>query len=316
MTDFSPHPRHVRLAARLIEAAAAADWPEGHHITEEEAARLLEVSRTPARAVLKLLAQKGVLEASPRRGFSLRRAGGALAGTVLPVAEPADAQLRAALIRDRLAGRIGVVQAQAELARRYAVGLPTLQRVLSRMEEEGLVSHEGWQWSFAPTLETRQSREDSYQLRLILEPAALLLPGLVVDKELLTSLVAEHDAFLRDDDRKAWDEMRIFDLDARFHEALSGFNANPFIRTIVRQQNALRRFLEVGSYGDRPRVYAWCGEHQAIMRALLAGNAKRASTLLGKHLANAAAAARAAIPAKPRRAARALRIKASTRHPR
>ncbi|MGI4941614.1 MAG: FCD domain-containing protein [Janthinobacterium lividum] len=288
ITFGPPHPRHARLAQRLIEAATVEGWPVGYRLTEEDCAHILEVSRTPARAALRLLAGLEIVGRQAGRGFVLLRAGPDLAGLMPIVPEAADAQLRAALIRDRLAGQIGIVQSQAELVRRYQVGLPTLQRVLSRMEQEGLVAHEGWQWSFVPTLETRQSREASYQLRLLLEPASLLLPGLQVDTGLLRQLIAEHDAFLASLDTSAWDAMRIFDLDARFHEALAGFGSNPFIRTIIRQQNALRRFLEVGSYGDQPRVQAWCREHQSIMRALVADRAAEASELLRRHLVKAA----------------------------
>jgi DNA-binding GntR family transcriptional regulator len=294
MTDFtrgSPHPRHARLAQRLIEAATVDGWPIGHRLTEEGCARILEVSRTPTRAALRLLAELGIVDGQAGRGFVLLRTGVDLAGVVPSVPEAAAAQLRAALIRDRLSGQIGIVQSQADLVRRYQIGIPTLQRVLSRMEQEGLVAHEGWQWSFVPTLETVQSREASYQLRLLLEPASLLLPGLQVDKALLHQLIAEHDAFLASPDMSTWDAVHIFDLDARFHEALAGFGSNPFIRTIIRQQNALRRFLEVGSYGDRLRVNAWCREHQSIMWALVADRAIDASGLLRRHLITAAEAA-------------------------
>lgn len=293
MTDIypAPHPRHARLAQRLIEAAAGRGWPVGHRVTEEECAGILEVSRTPARAALRLLEGLGVVGSRRGRGFVLLRAGADLAGIAPSAPEPAEAQVRAALIRDRLDGRIRMVQSQADLVRRYAVGLPTLQRVLSRMEQEGLVAHEGWRWSFAPTLETRQSRRDSYQMRLLLEPASLLLPGLKVNTGLMQVLLAEHEAFLDSQGETTWDPVRIFDLDARFHEALAGFCSNPFVRTIIRQQNALRRFLEVGSYGDHGRVRAWCREHLLIMQTLLAGDAGRASDLMREHLLRAADAA-------------------------
>ncbi|MEJ1978302.1 MAG: GntR family transcriptional regulator [Acetobacteraceae bacterium] len=189
---------------------------------------------------MRLLAGLGVVGIGPSRGYVLMREGAELAAMSVTARPPVEEQLRAALIRDRLAGDIAAEQSQAELARRYAVGLPTLQRVLRRMEQEGLMSHEGWQWSFAATLETRQSREASYQLRLILEPAALLLPGFAADPTLLDQLITEHGALLADPGLADLDPMRIFDLDARFHEALAGFSGNPFLRNVVRQQNALR----------------------------------------------------------------------------
>ncbi len=130
-------------------------------------------------------------------------------------------------------------------------------------------------------------------MRLILEPAALLLPGFAADPTLLDQLITEHGALLADPGLADLDPMRIFDLDARFHEALAGFSGNPFLRNVVRQQNALRRLLEAGSYGDKARVAAWCGEHLEILHALKRGQGARASRLLRTHLRKAAVAARA-----------------------
>jgi len=285
------HPRHAQLAQRILDAAIAESWPAGARMREEELAQRLAVSRTPVRGALRLLARLGVAETAARRGFLLARAGEQLVGTTVSVPLPPEDALRAALIRDRLAARIDVEQSQVALARQYGVGLPVLQRVLHAMEQEGLVTRRGWRWAFVPTLVDGRSQEASYQLRLMVEPAALLLPEFRTDAAALALLAEEHRG-LRD--RLAAGESEpaaIFHLDAKFHETLAGWSGNPFVENLVRQQNALRRLIEFKTYVDRPRVRAWCGEHLEILRVLGQGDAQGASTLLQRHLMQAREAA-------------------------
>ncbi|HUA78246.1 MAG TPA: GntR family transcriptional regulator [Acetobacteraceae bacterium] len=298
-----PHPRHVRLAERIVEAAVAGGWPAGARIIEQELARVLAVSRTPVRAALRLLMRHGVVRARPNRGHVLVRPGAELAGFRLPARASAEAMLHDSLIRDRLAGRIGPEIAQAALARRYRTGLTVMQRALARLEEEGLVAREGWRWSFAPSLDTEQSRRASYELRLMLEPPSLLVPGFRADPAMLDRLVDEHAALTSRPDIVREDPARVFDLDARFHETLAGWSGNLFVLSVVRQQNTLRRLLELGSYADRARVVVWCREHMAILSAIAADDPAMASRLMHRHLMHAAEAAEHPPPI-PRPAAR------------
>jgi DNA-binding GntR family transcriptional regulator len=281
------HPRHAQLAASIVDLALANRWPAGQHLTESDLASRLNVSRTPVRAALRLLASIDAIEARPNRGYVLTRTGPALAATVVEPRPDTEDALHAAIIQDRLAGRLSTSEAQVELARRYAVGLPAVQRVLRRMEQEGLVSYDGWRWTFEPTLETVPSRRASYELRLMLEPPALLLPGFALDEFTARLLLDQHAAMLEGSFGMARDPRQVYELDARFHETLALFSGNPFVVNAVRQQNALRRLLEMGSYGDQQRVTAWCQEHMEILSALLRGAPQHASTLMRQHLERA-----------------------------
>jgi DNA-binding GntR family transcriptional regulator len=285
------HPRHAQLAQRIVDAAVAEGWPAGTRMREEELAGRMAVSRTPVRGALRLLAQLGIAAVAPSRGFLLARPGEQLAGTVLSVPAQPEEQLRAALIRDRLAARIAAEQSQVALARHYGVGLPILQRVLHRMEQEGLVSRRGWRWAFVPTLVDGRSQAASYQVRLMVEPAALLLPGFQLEPAALLQLTEEHRALSDQLEAGVPEPTAIFDLDAKFHETLAGWSGNPFVENLVRQQNALRRLIEFKTYTDRPRVKAWCAEHLAILEALGEDDRETASRLLHQHLVQAREAA-------------------------
>ena len=70
--------------------------------------------------------------------------------------------------------------------RRYQAGHIVLA-ALALLSEEGVVHRgRGREWQFRPLLKSRRAREESYDLRLILEPSALLLPTFrIVKPELL-----------------------------------------------------------------------------------------------------------------------------------
>jgi DNA-binding GntR family transcriptional regulator len=285
------HPRHIRLAERIVETAVAGGWPAGARVVEQDLARILAVSRTPVRAALRLLARHGVVRGRANRGHILVRPGAELAGFRLPAQASAEAMLHDQLIRDRLAGRIGPELAQSALARRYRTGIAVVQRALARLEEEGLVHRVSWHWSFVPSLDTEHSRRASYELRLMLEPPSLLVPGFRADPTVLEQLAEEHGALTARPDMTREDPARVFALDARFHETIAAWSGNLFVLSVVRQQNTLRRLLELGSYADRARVAVWCREHMAILSAIAADDMSMAARLMHRHLIHAAEAA-------------------------
>lgn len=290
MTNFSlsdVHPRHVQLVQRFIDLALAQAWPVGQRVTEIELAEQLQVSRTPVRVMLGLLRDLGVITALPNRGQALALSEEALRAVVLPEAPAADTALHAALIRDRLDGKLEEEPSQADIARRYHVSAATVQRLFQRLEQEGLVQRTGWRWSFLPFLSTAESQRASYQIRGILEPSALLLPEFRADESALRQILADHQHLLETLPEKVQTPSWIFNLDARFHETIAGFGQNPFILNVIRQQNALRRLLEIRSYGDQTRVKAWVKEHIAITEALMVGQNEAASRLLASHLGKA-----------------------------
>ncbi|MCB8878540.1 GntR family transcriptional regulator [Acidisoma silvae] len=256
-------------------------------MTELELADLLQVSRTPVRVMLGLLRELGIVTALPNRGQVLAKSSDALRAFVLPEAHDSDATLHATIIRDRLAGRLEEEPSQADLARRYDVSPATVQRLFQRLEQEGLVQRTGWRWSFLPSLGTVASQRASYQIRQILEPASLLLPEFMSDVAVLDQLQEEHQHLLDTLLEKVEVPIWIFNLDARFHETIAGFGQNSFILNVIRQQNALRRLLEIRSYSDQTRVQAWAKEHTGIIAAVRLGELEKASHLLSAHLGKA-----------------------------
>ena len=96
----------MRLAREVAVLAARAGWGRGHHLTEQELALALLVSRTPIRAALKLLAACGAVKAKPNRGYFLLHDGATLAPLLPEQPTTADDVLQMQMIRDRVAGTL------------------------------------------------------------------------------------------------------------------------------------------------------------------------------------------------------------------
>ena len=277
-----------RLANQILEVVREGRFEVGHHLREQQFGDLLQVSRTPVRAALALLAEHGVVEARRNQGFFLKATSEALHRLSIEVPSTADQDLYSDIVHDRLAGLLPASFTQAEIARRYDVDRALLQRTLSRLVDDGLLERNaGRGWTFLPTLDTGQALQSSYDFRRIIEPQGLMLATFKPDPALLERLRIQH-LFLETHPRIATvDARQIFDTDAHFHETIAGFSGNVFLLQAIQQQNRLRRLLEFGGYVNRRRVRDWCREHLAIIDAVAAGDNARAAEVMRLHLGNA-----------------------------
>lgn len=281
--------RHA-LANHIVELVGALKLQVGHHLTEQWLASQLSVSRTPIRAALALLAERGVVNARPHQGFFLALPWSDISpkhAVEIP-SMPEDA-FYSTLLHDRLSGDVADSFTQTDLARRYRVNRTVMLRALTRMANEGLVArNKGQGWRFLPTLDSERALLDSYDFRRAVEPAALLLPGCVPNPTELRRLRTSHEYALGPEGI-SMQESALFELDADFHETLIGFSGNPHFVQTIQQQNRLRRLFEYRGYTNRRRVQDWVREHLAIIAALEEDEPSRAADLLRAHLDNAVA---------------------------
>lgn len=279
------------LANQILGIVRDGRFEVGHHLREQQLGSLLQVSRTPVRSALALLAEMGVLETRRNHGFFLKAGVEELRHAAVAIPAAAYEDLYAALMQDRLAGRLPASFTQAEIARRYDVDRPLLLRTLSLLVDDGLLDrNSGRGWSFLPTLDSGSALRSSYDFRQTIEPAGLLLDTFKVDTGALERSRLHHlylEAHPRID---TVDRRQLFDTDAQFHEMVAGFSGNAFFLQAVQQQNRLRRLLEFAGYGNRRRVRDWCREHLAIIEAVAAGETVRAGGIMRRHLENAFAA--------------------------
>ena len=283
--DFRPTRLQVSTAGRLLNLIQAEDMQAGERLGEEMLAERLGVSRTSVRGALRILQTRDMVEAWPRRGYRLRLPSSEIkVDTELPASRDQDLYMRIA--QDRLADALPECATETEFMRRYGVGRHLVLAALALLSEDGIVHRgPGREWRFRDILKSRRAREESYELRLMVEPSALLLPTF--------SIVLPELQRMRDMQYKLLSSLgrisarEVFQTDASFHELLGTFSGNSFVLASIRQQNRLRRLLEYQSYPNASRVRAWCLEHISVIDALLVGNQPLAARHLTKHLENA-----------------------------
>jgi DNA-binding GntR family transcriptional regulator len=292
----------VYVAGQILALIRGESMPAGQPLREEALARHFAVSRTSVRGALRLLGDQGILEARPHRGYVLvRNAGEIEQGIELP--QSSDERLYLQIARDYLAGALPESLTETDFMRRYDASRHLVLATLALLSEEGIVHRgHGREWRFRDVLKSSRGRAESYELRLMIEPAALLLPTFRIVKPQLQDMRALQEKLYKASDA-GFSHRDVFRTDASFHELLAQLSGNGFILATIRQQNRLRRLLEYRSNLDAQRVRTWCLEHIAVIDALLDGDRRLAAARLTRHLENARRTAAAGAKRNNRRLA-------------
>ncbi|MGY4719672.1 GntR family transcriptional regulator [Naumannella cuiyingiana] len=187
-------------------------------------------------------------------------------------------QLRAAIADGRFAP--GQQLAEAELARELGVSRGPLREAMQRLTQEGLlVSHRN-RGLFVMDLDPQAVR-DIYLARTAIERAAveLLINDGGASAESLLDVVAEMRELAG-----APNSTEMSEADLRFHERLVALAASPRLlrmhETLLTETRLCLTRMQ-GTYDDNEKRVA---EHDAIARAVLAGDLEQAKTLLAAHM--------------------------------
>lgn len=273
------------LAARILRMLKDQGAGPGHHLVELDLCRHFDVSRTPVRGALKLLAEQGAVEARANRGYVLRSP--VTEAPDLDVTNPEDEEdqrLFIAIAEARNQGRMPDQCSQLEVARLFDAKLPTVVRVLRQLAELGLVERKpGNGWSFTLPINSARARAESYAFRAVIEPAGLLESTFELDREWLNRIRADHLAFRK---RKWRDTLAVelFAINADFHEGIARCSGNRYFLDAVQRQNKLRSFMNIQWINGAERVIDSIDEHLAIMDAMDAGDNQKAHDLMKAHL--------------------------------
>lgn len=275
---------HANLARRVLRLLRNADYPAGWQLKEQWLADELNVSRSPVRAALRLLADRGIVTAVPNQGCFLATPSRDLNGALSEIPPTDEERLYFTITRDRFAERIDRNINVTKLSRTYGVSRSLVGRVLARLADEGLVERDtGRGWSFLPSLNNPGVYEESYQFRMQIEPAAILDPGFRPDPVKFKELRRAHEDLLQGSVRTD-PFRRLVELDVEFHEAIGRCCGNRFVLQAIQQQSRLRRMTEFQFRADRDRMAQSCREHLAILDALEAGNRTGAAELMRDHI--------------------------------
>jgi DNA-binding GntR family transcriptional regulator len=289
MDQISSARLRADLAIRIIDLIETGAFAPGDRLTETGLAARLQVSRTPVRGALTLLAAHRVVEAGAR-GFVVAAGASAATRAAAPSfsARPGMTnaeRLAIAIAADRRTGVLPSEVSEAELMRRYDVPRAVMKHLMGQLATLGVAERKrGHGWLLLPGYE--EARGESYRWRLMVEPAALLEPAYTFNAEWAAEMRDRHEQFLRD----PWHDhaaIRFFALNSAFHEGLCAGAGNRFIDMAMQQQTQLRRLGNYNWVYGVARVHQSCQEHLAILDQLLAGDHDRAAALLRRHIERA-----------------------------
>jgi DNA-binding GntR family transcriptional regulator len=272
------------LAARILEYIQAENLGAGAHLAAQDLAARFSVSRTPVNQALGLLHDKGVLLHEQNRGYFVGEVKDVAPDDLGLVETDSTSEAYFKLAEDHLRGRLPEQVSESYLRDRYDLTRARLTALLNRAAQEGWVERRrGYGWAFSPVLTTPESLEQTYRLRLALEPAALLEPSYRLDNDAAARLRAAEERLLggaiETDTADALHERGV-----RFHETIVGASGNPFFLETVRRINRVRRLLSYRSMLDRSRYRQHCREHLKILDLLEREQNEEAAEALRRHL--------------------------------
>jgi DNA-binding GntR family transcriptional regulator len=282
----------------LAGQIAGGGLPSGLVLLEGAIADAFQVSRAPVKAALRLLARDGLVQRFdgrgymiPGRGAPLRvalkdaglRTGNDRAEEAAPpragwerIYTSAEREIGAALPF----GRFRVLEAR--MASHYGVSRTVVRDVLSRMHERRLIAKDARShWVAGPL--TAGALREYYEIRRILEPAALLLAAPRLDADVLAAMRARVRAVASRRTQPQADTMLAIDEDLHIRcvQRTGNFRLTEMIQdsqTVLIANHTFLRYLGV------PEELPELEEHRVIFDLLLQGNAEAAAAALRAHL--------------------------------
>lgn len=283
MDQGRTHRRHVELAQKILALATERDMKAGDRLTEQTFASLCNVSRTPIRKALLVLAEQGVAATDSDGGFRLAVDAALSAGMEPePNADEADG-LHAAILRDLGAGRIDGSQTIASLQRRYGAARQSVQNALARLSEDGMAERgAGQQWLLKQFAVSSDAAFASYEFRLVTEPLALTMPGFRRDATAILSLRQSMLA-LRRMTEEAFSRRLFERTDFDFHMLIAKGCGNPFLSEALVGHHRRRRVAPMGHVSTW-RLMQSNMEHLQMVEQIERGQMQLAADMMRVHI--------------------------------
>lgn len=288
MTARSPKPvrRDISsvLAARIVRYISEHKVPEDTHIPTQDLADRFLVSRQPINQALQILAKKGIVKHKPNQGFFVSKA-------TLDVTEQIERKVTGDLTEvyfriaeDHLSGRLDERVSEQYLRQAYGVTRVQLTQLLGRMSEEGWAERRpGYGWTFSKVLTTSEALDQTYRVRLSLEPAYILEPTFKLSREVAAQYRAVEEWMLSGAiDTVSADT--LYERGVRFHETLAAASNNPFFLEALKRINRVRRLLAYRSMVNRQRYYSQAKEHIRILDLLVRDRNEEAAEAMRRHI--------------------------------
>lgn len=281
---MSLSPLAAQIALRIVEMVQTGEAAPGGHLRESAIAEDFRVSRSPVREALLALEKYKIVKHHRNRGsFVAATAHAAVNRARKQLANGADDATYREIAAQRLDGELDEDFTEADLGRQFDLSRAEVSRIVERMAMEGWIERRpGYGWGFVPILTTAASFELSYRFRRAIEPAALLEPTFVPDREAFARCRAEQQALIQG--QLTTNSVALFQYGSRFHEILARCSGNPLFFDAVQRVNRLRRLLEYRAMDNTRPFMTQAKEHITILDLIEAGKMAAASALMDRHL--------------------------------
>ncbi len=274
-------PLQEGLIERIYDRIHIDGLAPGARLNEKHLAEQLNVSRSPIRAALDVMARRGLVVRRPQRGVELIAM--PPKNDPEPPQESAQNDLLVKIARDRDQGDLGDEFSETELMQRYGVARNVVRHALGMLADLDMAQRKpGYGWRFL-TVWNRQIRLESYRFRMIIEPAAILEPAFSLNAGWARTIRQLHESSLT----SPWSEassISFFEMNASFHEGIAAASGNRFFLESMRRQNRLRRLANYNWRHGFERVRENYAEHMAVLDHLEGGDFEMAALLMRRHL--------------------------------
>lgn len=276
-----------KIAQEISQQISAGQLPGGAPLRAQALADQFSVSRSPIREALKLLSDAGVVEQKTNRGFYVV-APEATSHPGLPDAFRIQQESPYQRIAEDWRSGVLPEDITEQLLRdRYGLTKTQVQDILLRAAREGWAERKpGYGWRLLNVAKSTESFRQIYQLRMVLEPAAMLLPEYAVVPQKLEELRASQQRML-DKDIYNLPVEQLLGAGAQFHEELIKFSNNPYFHSTLVRVNQMRRLLEYRAAYKPERFIEQSTQHLMIIDLLSRGEILEASFAMKKHLSGA-----------------------------
>lgn len=278
-------PLQQRVAREIVALARRDNRPAGYHLPKMVLAREIGTSHNPVEAALAHLARIGIVRHEKDRGYFLARSARHLGATAKKLSPGGDNPLYRAIADARLAHRLPDTVTEAGLIRQFRSTRSTVHRALARIQQEGWIERRaGHGWEFLPLIDSVEAYEENFEMRRVIEPAALLSGRFAAIPAELENLRRQQ-AFMADGGYGEMTPAEWAEINARFHETLARWSGNRFMLQTMRRLNQLRRLVEHRAVAGDPALRAkQAAEHLRILDAIAAGDHRGAAELLRRHI--------------------------------
>ena len=275
---------HIALARQVLDAVLEHGLRAGDHLPEQRFSKVCGVSRTPIRAAFKLLESKEILEWREEEGFFLLVAEPDALAEAARGLEDMDGSLAARILSDRADRRIGDVQSVSGLVRRYSASRHMVLNALKILSRDGVLTQlPGRAWAFQPMFDSPKAIDDSFAMRLTLEPQAITAPGFALDPKRAGLMRGQMDELLRSREG-AITAAGFLRVDTDFHGLIAECCRNRFLRGTLLTHHRLRQATQKDTAIPDFRLRQALEEHLDILDSLERGQFDLAADQMTLHL--------------------------------